>query len=101
MGDFLMQPPVIIMVAFILICIVLLVGIVALLRSSRANQQASKKAAIQAELQPPVSRPAAPKPSTFDMLASTASDDDPLADLYADDDDEGVDLASLLSGMGE
>jgi hypothetical protein len=102
MGDFLMQPPVIIMLAFVLICIVLLVGIVALLRSSRANQQASKKAAIQAELQPPVSRP---KPvsnaNTFEMFDAATSHDDPLADLYADDDDDSVDLASLLSGIGE
>src|SRR5688500_17868026 len=100
--DFLMQPPVIIMIAFVLICIVLLVGIVALLRSSRASQQASKKAAIQAELQPPVSRP---KPvstaNTFAMFDATTSHDDPLADLYADDDDDSVDLASLLSGIGE
>jgi hypothetical protein len=104
MGDFLMQPPVIIMIAFVLICIVVLVGIVALLRSSRANQQASKKAAIQAELQPPVSRSSAPAPktiSTFDMFDAAASHDDPLADLYADDDDDSVDLASLLSGIGE
>jgi hypothetical protein len=102
MGDFLMQPPVIIMIAFVLICIVLLVGIVALLRSSRANQQVSKKAAIQAELQPPVSRP---KPvsnaNTFEMFDAATSHDDPLADLYADDDDDSVDLASLLSGIGE
>ena len=104
MGDFLLQPPVIVMLAFIVICIILMVGIIALLRSSRAKQQASKKAAIQAEMQPPVSRPQVqaptPKPtSTFDMLDSIESDDDPLADLYADN--EEVDLGSLLSGMGE
>jgi hypothetical protein len=104
--DFLMQPPVIVMMAFVLICIILMVGIIALLRSSRANQQASKKAAIQAELQPAVSRQRVPTPapkptSTFDMLDSISGDDDPLADLYRDDDDEAVDLASLLSGMGE
>ena len=98
MGDFLMQPPVITMLAFILICIILLVGIAVMLRTSRSNQQAGKKAATQ----PSPSRPSVPNPEPFNMPRSTADNYDPLTDLYADDDDEEVaDLASLLSGMGE
>lgn len=101
---FLEQPIVMTLVTFFAICIAILVGLTALLRNMRSKQQARKKAAMDAELNPLANRKA--ETDDFDLFTSSSraiDGDDPLADLYQSDfdDDDETDLASLLSDMGE
>ena len=95
------QPIFIGMIIFVVVCILLLVGIMVLLRNMRTNEQARKKAAVDSSLKS--ARNTTPQ-DDFDLFPASShhDDDDPLAELYQLEDDEGeTDLASLLSGIGE
>ncbi|MDQ7024715.1 MAG: hypothetical protein Q9P01_09045 [Anaerolineae bacterium] len=98
---------------FFIVSIALLVALVVLLQkmqSNKAKQQARKKAEIDAVLNPTANPKGAKTRKDGDDLefltssSSTKNSDDPLADLYQsdfDDDDDEVDLGSLLPDTGE